>query len=1300
MAESTENGLLQNAMGELGDFFSWIQKALQDEQVRRTTLLSLGLDPDADKEDDGKAAEPPNLKLDSIQQYRQSVNPDEVAHQSAVAEAKKFVQFLKDYLKAFKADPLDLDEHLYRLFEIMASNYIRLRYPKAYYLFQVLGFLTEFNTAPIDVESSAGTNLVVGVVNTVPYGLLKVPRIALQNIWEFITHPIHYLESKARDLAASLPLDTKEDAENYSLLFLLLPLIIGISDNDIELDYLYSWDASVRKWSDDEPEALRTSSHGALLLADIRRNYQEKFPLPEEDIAAWVKVEKAVAEPADDIQKEIAAAYRRATRNWERGEWVDYISETFFSFSIKLPEEEGSDDAKHLGATMFFISKEDEPAELLESDGILRTPSGGLFVSLHGSGKIQYKITDNWKLIFELSSGNLLDFYLSSNADLNVMGDIRMDLSIKREKDPETGASYNLPDGSGTRLAIGDIELTGFLSKKDFGIELGIKENALVISSGKADGFLKEIMPGGDTPLKFSLATGVSKTKSYYFNHDIGFLHKLLGTEEEEKKTEAADNTRTRSLARSAEKPQEKEAHVNALDAVIPIHKDMGIAKFEKIDWSYGPVVDSEKLGGKIGVTCTFSSKIGPVFVRVEGIGMKLEASMPPAGVDLSNMELGYDFVTPSRVGLRIDAEVISGGGYLDFDSENHRYAGVLALNFMDIELAAIGLINTRLPNKQKGFSMLLSINVIFNPAYQLAYGFTLNGVGGLIGIHRTTKVRILQERIRSGAITSIMFPQNVIENAPKIISDLRAVFPPKKKHYIVAPFLKIGWGTPTIVEIDLGILVEIPFKKRLILLGSVGMYLPNKAIEKRLVELHIDVFGDFNFAESYVLIEGRLRDSHVVGIKLTGGFAFVLDWGREPQFLMSVGGYHPRYKKPDRFPDIPRLTASIKVGSSVNLTCKYYQAITSNSFQLGIRADLLVRVGSARATGLLDFNALLQFDPFRFMVDIRISVGISYRGRTFAGVDLYFEFSGPKPWRAKGYAKIKILFFSLKVRFNISWGGEQEKVLVSIKTESLLDQLHEQVAAPNNWSAKLAPGFSSGAALKKLEAEEQKERIFVHPSGYLEVRQMLLPLNKTLEKLGNKQVDRADFKITGYQIGELTVKPNKPAHLREYFSRGQFENLSDEAQLSSADFELMNAGVAIKADKAFDFPQEFEKVESDFEDILLFPEEKPASSTTARSFGLEEPSGFNWQQDRRKNVLAARQFRRSDRSEDVFGLTEELPDYGTKQYRIARRDTLETPAEWEQQYFDTYSAAKDFLAYDFQGDASKWQILEAEVVL
>ena len=57
-------------------------------------------------------------------------------------------------------------------------------------------------------------------------------------------------------------------------------------------------------------------------------------------------------------------------------------------------------------------------------------------------------------------------------------------------------------------------------------------------------------------------------------------------------------------------------------------------------------------------------------------------------------------------------------------------------------------------------------------------------------------------EGVRTGAIDSVMFPQDVVANAPRIISDLRAFFPPQQGTFLIGPMAKLGWGTPTLVSL------------------------------------------------------------------------------------------------------------------------------------------------------------------------------------------------------------------------------------------------------------------------------------------------------------------------------------------------------------------------------------------------------------------------------------------------------------------------------------------------------------------
>ena len=115
------------------------------------------------------------------------------------------------------------------------------------------------------------------------------------------------------------------------------------------------------------------------------------------------------------------------------------------------------------------------------------------------------------------------------------------------------------------------------------------------------------------------------------------------------------------------------------------------------------------------------------------------------------------------------------------------------------------------MPDGSSGFSLLLIITADFGPGIQLGFGFTLLAVGGLIGLNRTMLLQPLMDGVRTGAIDSVMFPHDVVKNAMKIISDLRAIFPPHEGTFLIGPMAKLGWGEPTLISLALGVIIEIP---------------------------------------------------------------------------------------------------------------------------------------------------------------------------------------------------------------------------------------------------------------------------------------------------------------------------------------------------------------------------------------------------------------------------------------------------------------------------------------------------------
>jgi hypothetical protein len=326
-----------------------------------------------------------------------------------------------------------------------------------------------------------------------------------------------------------------------------------------------------------------------------------------------------------------------------------------------------------------------------------------------------------------------------------------------------------------------------------------------------------------------------------------------------------------------------------------------------QIDFDFTFGISNKKgfyIKGGVGLGCLFriNKSIGPIFIN-------------------TNADLNIGFKPPDGVGLSIDASGIVGGGFLAFDDANKRYTGVLTLNFEEIGLTAIGLITTKMPDGSEGFALLINIGATFNPPIQLSLSFNLSGVGGLIGVNRSMEIDALRTGLKNRTLDSILFPDpsTVIANASKIISDLRTVFPPAEERYVVGPMVKIGWGSPTIITADIGIFLEFPDPVRIVLLGQVEAALPEE--KKALVVIHLDVLGVLDFAKEELTFQASLYDSRILSFTLFGDSAFLLGWGCDPRFALSLGGFHPKFTPPPPpivFADLKRLTLDIGTGSPI----------------------------------------------------------------------------------------------------------------------------------------------------------------------------------------------------------------------------------------------------------------------------------------------------------------------------------------------------------------------------------------------
>ena len=552
----------------------------------------------------------------------------------------------------------------------------------------------------------------------------------------------------------------------------------------------------------------------------------------------------------------------------------------------------------------------------------------------------------------------------------------------------------------------------------------------------------------------------------------------------------------------------------------------------------------------------SFQVQVGPFSGSIDRLGTKLNLKNMLAGAP----QAAWALKPPSGAGLAIDAGIVKGGGFLLFDPERGEYGGILDLKLGTIGVKAIGLLGTKNPG---GWSLLLIITAQL-PPIQLGFGFTLTGIGGLLGVQHTVAVDALSAGLASGSLDSFLFPQNPVANAPQIFNQLRVIFPFKAGGFVIGPMLELGWGTPSLVIARVGVLIE---PSQLVFVGQAIVQLPplvDSALA--LLRLQVDFAGGIVFQPLKLWFDGVLRDSRVLFISLSGQFAFRAIFGDKPSFLISAGGFHPRFT--DLPPGLPspfqRIGADFSIGIC-GLQFRGYFAVTSATVQGGSAMRVWGDVGIASFEGGFEFNAIVYLVPkFHFEVDLHVYAGVHVFGIDFASVDIYGQFEGPGRWRIVGRAEIHTPWPLPDFGFHVdeSWGEDRE---TTVRRIALAGELKRELENAGNWSAQLPQAGDAFATFAKPPPAPDADRVLLaHPNAVLQFVQKRLPLAKKLDKLGTDAIDgEASIAIDKLLFGELP--PQSPdRRLQDNFAAAQFFQMKEDDLLAKPSFDRFEAGFEV----------------------------------------------------------------------------------------------------------------------------------------
>ena len=191
----------------------------------------------------------------------------------------------------------------------------------------------------------------------------------------------------------------------------------------------------------------------------------------------------------------------------------------------------------------------------------------------------------------------------------------------------------------------------------------------------------------------------------------------------------------------------------------------------------------------------------------------------------------------------------------------------------------------------------------------------------------------------------------------------------------------------------EIGLILETPDPVRLILLGRLGVVLPHE--DAALIRVRMDAIGVIDFQAGRGLsgrdpVRFQDPDFHP-----HGGYGPAHFLGDQPNFVLAIGGFNPRYLPPAGVPKLDRLALSLSSGDNPRLRFESYMAITSNTVQFGARLELLCSVAGLEIEGHLGFDALFQFQPFQIVADLSAGVTLRFAGQTILSVALDLTLSG-----------------------------------------------------------------------------------------------------------------------------------------------------------------------------------------------------------------------------------------------------------------------------------------------------------------
>jgi hypothetical protein len=438
----------------------------------------------------------------------------------------------------------------------------------------------------------------------------------------------------------------------------------------------------------------------------------------------------------------------------------------------------------------------------------------------------------------------------------------------------------------------------------------------------------------------------------------------------------------------------------------INVNKTFGPVNLQKIGLNYQS--GEATFGISAGMT------MGGFTLDVQGLSITFPLPLPgmPAGntVSFDIQGLGMDFTEP---GMEI------GGAFLktvDPNTQITNYFGEVIVQVAEFGFKAVGGYAPAQNNNPAAFFIYANLEApLGGPPF-----FYVSGLAFGFGVNYALILPTIETLPTYLLLPNMAPPQGNAQNAlNSVIGQLQngSVIQYEPGEYWV------GFGVQfssfdmisafAMVTFSFGVDVQVA------LLGSAAIVLPEGSPDA-LASIQVNLVAAITPSTGLINVAGVITPaSYIFGpfVKLSGGFAFYLWFAGEHKgdFVVSLGGYHPAFVKPDWYPDVPRIRVTFNLGP-FQASGSAYLALTPSMFMAGMAVSATFDATVVKVWFNLGADFLIGWAPFQYEADAYVNIGCTLNVGLFTlklhvGADL--QLWGP-PFGGKADVDLDILTITI----------------------------------------------------------------------------------------------------------------------------------------------------------------------------------------------------------------------------------------------------------------------------------------------